>query len=321
MSDAPAARTPHTANRHRHGLMHVVMLVATFAWAANIIAGKVVLRSISPFALAQFRVTVSAVIFLLIYVLVRGLPRLRATPRELGYLAVTALFGITLNQLLFIGGIGRTSAAHAGLIVALAPVMVLILSCAMRLEPLTWLKVAGTAVSFVGVAILTTGKASGGAATTWLGDAILLAGSGVFAYYTILVKEVADKYDTLTLNTIIFVIGSLWMFPLHGWSAFQTDWRALPAQAWWGIAFIILFGTLTAYLAYAFALTELTASRVAAFSYLQPVIAAALGLWLLAEKVTLPVIIGGGLILLGVYLSERERGEEKIPSEAVGAGS
>jgi len=49
---------------------------------------------------------------------------------------------------------------------------------------------------------------------------------------------------------------------------------------------------------------------VAAFNYLQPVVAALLAAWLLAEKITPRVITSGTLILLGVYLAERERGEE-----------
>jgi drug/metabolite transporter (DMT)-like permease len=50
---------------------------------------------------------------------------------------------------------------------------------------------------------------------------------------------------------------------------------------------------------------------VAAFSYLQPVIATALGIWLLGETLTRGVVVGGVLILFGVYLTERERGEDE----------
>jgi drug/metabolite transporter (DMT)-like permease len=64
------------------------------------------------------------------------------------------------------------------------------------------------------------------------------------------------------------------------------------------------------YVLFAYALTELAASRVAAFNYLQPVIASSLGIWVLSEKLTAKVLIGGALILAGVYLTERERGEE-----------
>ena len=71
---------------------------------------------------------------------------------------------------------------------------------------------------------------------------------------------------------------------------------------------MILFGSVVPYLIYAFALTELAASRVSAFSYLQPVIATALAIWLLAERLTVRAVVGGALILLGVYLTERETG-------------
>ena len=74
---------------------------------------------------------------------------------------------------------------------------------------------------------------------------------------------------------------------------------------------MVTLGSAVSYLMYAFALKELVASRVAAFAYLQPVIATALGIWLLAEKITLRVVVGGALILLGVYVTERERGDEK----------
>lgn len=291
--------------------MHFLMLIATFCWAGNIIAGKLVLRSMSSLALAQLRVVGATIFFGILFLGWRGRPALRMARREWGFLALTAIFGITLNQLFFIGGIGRTSAAHAGLIVALGPVMVLILSCAMRLEALTVVKFVGALISFSGVVVLTAGKAAHTNGAHWVGDFILFTGSAVFAYYTILVKEIADRYDALTLNTMIFTMGAIFMLPFSAGAVIKVSWIALPGEAWWGIAFMVVFGSVVAYLIYAFALAELTASRVAAFAYLQPVIATALGIWLLAETLTAQIVIGGALILLGVYLAERERGEEK----------
>jgi drug/metabolite transporter (DMT)-like permease len=315
---AADARAPAPPGRGRsHALMHALMLLTTFAWTANIIAGKFVLRSMSALALAQLRVTGATILFAALFFSWRGRPSLRLTRREWKFLALTAIFGITLNQLFFIGGIGRTSAAHAGLIVALGPVMVLILSCALRLEALTLVKTLGALISFAGVGVLTAGKAAQTHGGNWVGDAILFVGSAVFAYYTILVKEIADRYDALTLNAVIFGLGALFMLPFGGWAVARVDWSALPAEAWWGTAFMVVFGSVIAYLIYAFALTELTASRVAAFAYLQPAIATGLGIWLLAETLTARVVIGGALILLGVYLAERERGEEKPLRAAV----
>ncbi len=294
-------------------MMHVLMLLTTFFWAANIVAGKLVLRSIGDLALSQVRVTAGAVLFVAGLLVTRGARAFRLTGREWRFLALAAFFGITVNQIFFIAGIDRTSAAHSGLIVALGPVMVLILSCAMRLEALTVAKAAGAAVALAGVGVLAAGRAAQSGGATWFGDALLFIGGVAFAYFTILLKEVADRYDTITLNALIFLLGAAFLLPVSVRSLAQVRWSGLPAQAWLGVGFMVFFGTFAAYLIYAFALTVLTASRVAAFAYLQPLIAAGLGVWLLRETVTARVVIGGVMILLGVYLAERENGEGKVP--------
>jgi drug/metabolite transporter (DMT)-like permease len=290
--------------------MHLLMLLATFCWAANIIAAKHALTGFSALALAALRIVGAALLFALLF-LVRGKPLgFRLTRRHWLVMTLLALSGVTFNQIFFIGGLARTSVAHAGLIVAIGPVMVLVLSCLMRLEALTGPKFVGMLISFGGVAVLTTGKAAQGNNGHYIGDLILLAGSAVFAYYTILMKEVADQYDPLTLNTLAFGLGALLMVPFGTWSVLRVSWAAVSTQAWWSLAYMVVFGSVLPYLLFAIAMTELTASRVAAFSYIQPVIATGLGIWLLAEKLTVKIILGGILILSGVYLTERERGEE-----------
>jgi drug/metabolite transporter (DMT)-like permease len=100
------------------------------------------------------------------------------------------------------------------------------------------------------------------------------------------------------------------MIPFAARSVLKIRWASVTLSAWGGLAFMVCLGTVVAYLFYAFALTELSASRVAAFAYLQPIIAALLAVWLLGERITPRVVAGGVLILLGVFLAERERGEE-----------
>lgn len=291
--------------------MHLLMLVATFCWAANIVAIKEGLRGFSPLALALLRVAGAGVVFGILFLGWRNRPSIRLTRREWFFMALVAMSGVTFNQLCFIGGLAHSSVAHAGLIVALGPVMVLVLSCLLRLEALTVLKFLGMLISFGGVAVLTTGKAGQGNGGHWLGDVILLIGSAVFAYYTILVKEIADKYDALTLNALAYMIGVSAMIPFGAHSILYVRWAAIPPRAWVGLAYAIIFGSVVPYLIYAVAMAELTATRVAAFSYIQPVIATGLAIWLIGERLTTKIILGGILILAGVYLTERERGEEQ----------
>jgi drug/metabolite transporter (DMT)-like permease len=289
--------------------MHLAMLVATFFWAANIVAGKEALTGFGPLALAQLRVLGTALVFAGALLAWRGWPRWGLAWRDWLLLALIAGNGITLNQLFFIGGLARTSVSHTALIVALGPVMVLALACLMRFESLTALKFGGMLISFVGVGILTAESVGGANGGHWTGDLLVLAGGAVFAYYTILVKQVVERFSALGLNALTFGMGTLLMAPFSASALRHVGWTMVPARAWWALAFVVVLGSVVPFLLYAWALTALAASRVAAFGYLQPMIATGLGIWLLAEKLTVKVVVGGALILLGVYLTERERND------------
>jgi drug/metabolite transporter (DMT)-like permease len=312
---AEAARTS-TANQ-RHHLMHWAMLCAVFFWSANMVAIKEALAGFSPLALAVVRALAAALVFGTLYLILRGRSLPRLSRRQWLYFVGMAFCGVTLNQMFFIGGVARTSVPHAALVVAVGPVMVLVLSVVMRMERLTLLKFLGMAISFSGVALLTYGRGGPGNHSHWLGDMIMLGQSVVFAFYTILMKGIADQYDGVTLNAIVFGLGALMMIPFGAQAVWRVSWSQIPARSVLGLSFMVLFSSVIAYLLFAFALTGLTASRVAAFNYLEPIIATALGIWLLHDRVSLQGIFGGVLILLGVYFTEQERGEEHAGSTIV----
>jgi len=291
--------------------MHVAMLIAVSFWAINMVAIKEALFGFSPMALALVRAIAVAVVFGILFLVLRSRSLLRLTPRQWLHFGVIAFFGVTLNQMLFIQGVAHTNVPHAALIIAIEPVMVLVLSVLMRLEALTVFKFAGMAISFTGVVLLTSGKPVQGGHAYWVGDLILMIEVVVFAYYTILMKGVIDQYDVVTLNTLVFGLGALMMIPFGAHAVLHVNWSHIPVRAVLGLGFMTFFSAVIGYLLFAYALKGLTASRVAAFNYIEPVMGTALGIWLLHDKVSPWGIFGGALILLGVYFTERQRGEEE----------
>ncbi|MGB7592599.1 MAG: DMT family transporter, partial [Terriglobia bacterium] len=239
MGSTPAKEVQHApakAHGRSHALMHFLLFWGTVFWASNIVAGKEAVNGFGGMGLAQLRLAGAAILFGALFLAWRGRPELRLSGRQWLVLTVVAFNGMTLNQICFINGLARTSVAHTGLIVALGPVMVLALSCLMRLEPLTLPKFLGMLISFGGVAILTLGGAEKGSAAHWQGDLIVLAGSVSFAYYTIQVKEIANRYDALTLNTLTFAIGSLLMIPFAARSVLNIRWANVTPAAWGSLA-------------------------------------------------------------------------------------
>jgi drug/metabolite transporter (DMT)-like permease len=290
-----------------HGWIYGLMLLTTLLWGANPVAGKEALTGFGPVALAQLRLLGAALAYVAIFLLWPRRPRLRLRLGEWLFLAVVAALGAAFNQLFFVMGLSRSTVVHTGMISSTGPVVVLLISCLMGLESLTVPKLAGMLISFGGVALLTVGIASRSDGGHWSGDILLLAGTMTFSCYTILVKKISDRYDTLTLNTLTFGLGALLMLPFGVPAMSGIRWATLSTSAWSGLAYMIVFGSVVPYLIFAFALTELTASRVSAFTYLTPLITAALGAWWLAEKLTSRTVLCGVIILAGVYLTERAR--------------
>lgn len=305
--DEPVGKTaPHKT------AAEALMLVTTFCWASNIVAGKEALRGFSPLALAQLRMSVTALLYGALFLLWRKRPKLHLTRRQWLLLGLMGFTGITLNQICFLGGLARTSVTHTGLIQAVGPIMVLLLSAFIGREALTVQNCAGMAIAFAGVAVLLTGKSGSENGAHWSGDLILLAAGASFAFYTILMKDVACDYDALTLSMLVFGLGAALLTPFCLGSVSAVDWEHVHFRAWAGLAYMVVFGSVVAYLIYAFALSILSASKAAAFAYLQPVMAVGLGVWLIGERMTSGAIAGGALILLGVYLTERQRARGQV---------
>ncbi len=294
----------------------LLMLVTTFCWASNIVAGKEALEGLDALALAQLRMALAAIFYVGLFFLWRGRASLRLTARQWLLLGLMAFTGITLNQICFLGGLARTSVIHTGLIQALGPIMVLLLSALIGRESLTLRNCTGMAIAFAGVAILLGGGQASGNGAHWSGDLILLGAGASFALYTILMKDAGDDYDPLTLSTLTFGLGAILLVPFCVGSISAVKWGQVPLRAWMGLAFMVVFGSLVAYVIYAFALRILSASQAAAFNYLQPAIAAGLGVWLIGERLTPGALTGGALILAGVYLTEREHSQRASKSQS-----
>jgi drug/metabolite transporter (DMT)-like permease len=192
----------------------------------------------------------------------------------------------------------------------MGPIYVLMLAWLMGLEAMTWKKILGMALAFAGVVVLAGEQGfslQGGSLT---GDLITLAGSWGFAFYVVLGKKVAPRFDSLEMNTFNYLTGAALILPVAVRQALVLDWRAVAWQGWAGLLFMAAFASVLAYLIYYWALKHVAASRLAAFSYLLPVLATLLGILFLGEPVTKHLLIGGGLVMAGVYMAEIGFGTE-----------
>ena len=273
-------------------------------WSANYIIGKVALREFPPLLLSGVRVSLAGLLMLPIYWSRPG--RTRHGKYDVLQLVTLGFFGVALNQLFFVVGLGRTTVAHASIIVSIGPVLVLLAASALKQEKLTGRKFAGMLMAMAGIASLKLFQDESTAAhATWFGDVFVFLSTAAFALFTVLGKPLTRRHSAITVNTFAYVGGAIVLSPITVWQMASFPLSRISFTGWLCALYMALFPSIAAYLIYYYALTHIAASRVASFSYLQPVFATAMAVFLLDERLTAPVIVSGIGILAGVYITER----------------
>ena len=286
--------------------LYVLIFLMVAFWSGNYIVGKIALREFSPLMLAGLRIGFAGVTMLPIYAWERRSAHAQAPGREhIVRLLVLGLFGVTLNQLFFIIGLSGTSVAHSSIIIGLTPILVLILARLRGLERITPAKATGMAIALAGVGVLRIFEPTSASGATALGDFFTFLTGLCFAIFTVFGKEETRLHSSITVNTFAYVGGGVALAPVTFWEASRHSVAHISTAAWMSALYMALFSSVIAYLIYYYALTRISASRVSAFSYLQPVFATAMGVALLGEHLSASVIAGGLVILAGVYLAER----------------
>ena len=215
------------------------------------------------------------------------------------------LLGITANQILFIEGLSRTTASHSAILVALVPVHVLILSALAGLERITARKATGVAIAFAGVVVVASERGLSFSGGTLTGDLLTLCGGLAFAGYTVAGRPVLRELGPMRTTALSFMSGGAAILVIGLPAALRVEWQSVSGTALGGLAYIVLVATIVAYLLYYFAVDRLDPSKVAVFTYLQPLIAAAIAFTVRGEPVTFRLVAGGALILAGVVAAER----------------
>lgn len=302
MDSATAATSPDS-HRPSSFLLGLSLFVILLVWSFNYLAGKIALRHMDALALASFRMELAAVIMLPIFFGRGG--KLPLRPRDIWVFIYLAVFGIIINQGGFILGLSYTTSQHSVIIIAIGPIIVLLLAVGMKLEFLTASKILGMGISFLGVILLETERGVPAHSPLLLGDFITLVGVIGYSIYAVLGKKMATQYDPFTLSAGNIAASAVIMAPLAIRQAMHVDLSNIGWAGWAGMAYMAIFSSILAYTIFYWVLRYMEASRVSAVNYFQTVIVIVLASLFLGERPSEHLLLGGALVLVGVYLTER----------------
>lgn len=304
---------PRHAFRESRLAVHLVLTTVAVLFSANYILMKVALAGLDALALAWLRVAGSALLLGAIYVRHRT-PLVPFTGREKRALLLYALLGVVFNQLLFIGGLARTTAQHAAILIVTIPVFALLVAIALGHERASAARAAGIFLAAAGaIAIpLRSGVGPGGGSLG--GDVMIILNSFSYATYLVLSKPMMSRHSSVRVITALFVAGAF-LIPFSARSLAAVAWRQVPPGAWVALLLVIAGPTVGAYLLNGWALARAETSVVAAYTYLQPLLASLLAATFLGEQLSAPVAAAALLIIAGVWLAGRQ--SRRTPPENV----
>jgi drug/metabolite transporter (DMT)-like permease len=192
----------------------------------------------------------------------------------------------------------------AALIVATVPVWILLLD-GLRPggQPWTGRVWIGTTIGLAGVALVARPEA-GMDAGHWPAIVGLQVACLAWTAGSLYAQSVPKRLPIASAAAIEMLAGSLVLGAL-GW-LFAEDasrlWSASP-RAWGAVAYLVVFGSLVGFTAFAYCLNELPATTVGTYAYVNPVVAVFLGWLILGETLTPGLLLGGVLIVLSVVLT------------------
>ena len=283
------------------------MLLVCLIWGINFSVTKLAIGQMPalPFTAIRF-----AVASLLLWIIVRATEGPATfSPGDVRRLIVLGVLGNTLYQLAFILGLDHTTASNSSLILATVPTVVAVFAWMLGLERVTRRMWAGIALGTLGVVLVIATSGVEFSARTLGGDLLTVLAVLCWAAYTIGLRKLPEGLSPLRVTTVTTIAGmpGLLLAGLPGLLVMQ--WDAVPATAWWALAYATVLSLVVAYILWNRSVKEVGGTRTAIYMCITPLVAVGAAWVVLGERARPMQGIGAVMIIGGVLLTRLNSGE------------
>jgi drug/metabolite transporter (DMT)-like permease len=282
-------------------LSTVLLLVAVVIWGSTYVVTKAGVETVPPMLFALLRYVVASLLLVAAALARGGMTRL---PRPVPWRTLTlmGLSGVALYYAGFNLALTYVSASQGALVQSSIPAITAILAVVWLRERVAARRMFGIGLAVVGVLLIVWRSAPDESARSPVLGSLLMLGTVIaWGTYTVLAKRVTDA-DPVAVTAAISVIGTLILIPVAAIETTRAGPAAISGATWLRVAYLGAFPSAASYLLYNRALRDLDASQVGAFTNLSPVIGAVSGVLFLGEAITPLAIVGGIIVLAGVWM-------------------
>ncbi len=290
--------------RNRAAVATEISLVfAAIFWGLNFAATKYATATIPPLAFVTLRFAAGGLLLLLVLRFLEPKSKLRRG--DLLPMAALGCLGVATAQTGFTYGVSLTTAGSTGLIFATAPVWGLLLGAVLGLERPTWKGVAGVGLSIAGVALVVLDGLLAGHASL-VGDLLVLVAALCVGAYAVFSMPLLEHHTPLAVATYPVLFGVPLLLILSSPQLLSLEWGDVGAGPWAAVAYAGVFATAFSFSAWQGGISRIGANRVLVYQYLITAVGVTSGIVFFGEALSVNKVVGGAVILVGVYLARRQ---------------
>lgn len=285
--------------------VHLALFLVSLLYGATFVLAKEVMPYyMKPFAFIGLRVSISAVLFFLVWKF--GIRAPVPKGREWIHFLICAIFGVAANMLLFFKGLSITKPINASVLMTSTPVFVTILALLFKEEKWNWLRLLGIGIACSAAIMLIGGPNLSFNNDTLQGDVMVALNAIIYAYYLVYVRKLIKTFHPVTITTFSFLIATFLVIPFAWGELGEIDFSSWPTRIWWLVAFIIFGASFLTYLLNAWALKFATPGLVGAYIYLQPLLATLISVIWGKDELNVFKALVSLVLIFGVYLATRK---------------
>ena len=200
-------------------------------------------------------------------------------------------------------GVKYISAGLGSIMGAIFPLWLVVIGLFMSKEKLPQKAILGMALGFGGVCIIFYEHLQDFFIADFrFGIILSLIATWTWAFATLYTKKQAANFNPYFSLGLQMLISGIALSTFTGVTGNAIPLTAIPWESWAAIGYLVIFGSLIAFVAYLYALQNLPTEQASIYAYVNPIVAVLCGWIIFNEKITIFITVGGLVTLLGVYL-------------------
>ncbi len=290
------------------GLPILALCWVSIIWGTTWVVSKEGVKHMPAMQLVAIRQFIGGAIYISFFIW-------KKTPwpkvKQWKFILILSILNFVLSNGLSTWGVKYISSGLGAIIGALVPLWVVIISF-FRGERLAKMAVLGLLIGFSGICVVFYDHLNDFFVADFrFGILISIIATFTWAFGTLYTKKKVTSFNPYFGSGLQMFISSILIFAFIGATGTSVSLSAIPAVSWWAIGYLVLFGSVLTFIAFIYALQHLPPEISSIYAYINPIVAVLLGTIIFNESLNAPIVIGGSITLIGLYMVNQSMRKSK----------